>query len=145
MCNNCKTTFEPRHRLFYLANHDRVPRGCHGDECHPYPGGYKGDWKYPLSSKTIAWYNGRMTLRRTSHAVYDTKYHLVWCPKYREDLFAQEYLRERAAELYHEKLYRLQRGADMLEIRVRLRRVFSEDEQTFKIPPFTLIEHFRLI
>ncbi len=25
-----------------------------------------------------------MTLRRTSHAVYDTLYHLVWCPKYRK-------------------------------------------------------------
>ena len=43
-----------------------------------------------------------MALRRTSHAVYDTKYHLVWCPKYRKDLFAQEYLRERAAELFRE-------------------------------------------
>jgi putative transposase len=43
-----------------------------------------------------------MVLRRTSHAVYDTKYHLVWCPKYRKDLFAQEYLRERAAALFRE-------------------------------------------
>jgi len=25
-----------------------------------------------------------MSLRRTSHAVYDTKYHLVWAPKYRK-------------------------------------------------------------
>ena len=25
-----------------------------------------------------------MTLRRTPHAVYDTLYHLVWCPKYRK-------------------------------------------------------------
>lgn len=43
-----------------------------------------------------------MALRRTSHAVYDTKYHLVWCPKYRKDLFAQSFLRERAAELFRE-------------------------------------------
>jgi len=43
-----------------------------------------------------------MALRRTSHSVYDTKYHLVWCPKYRKDLFAQDYLRERAAELFRE-------------------------------------------
>jgi len=43
-----------------------------------------------------------MVLRRTSHAVYDTKYHLVWCPKYRKDLFAQVDLRERAAELFRE-------------------------------------------
>ena len=25
-----------------------------------------------------------MELKRTSHAVYDTKYHLVWAPKYRK-------------------------------------------------------------
>ena len=25
-----------------------------------------------------------MELKRTSHAVYDTKYHLVWTPKYRK-------------------------------------------------------------
>ena len=43
-----------------------------------------------------------MTLRRTSHAVYDTAYHLVWCPKYRKDLFAQSHLRERCAELFKE-------------------------------------------
>ena len=41
-----------------------------------------------------------MVLRRTSHAVYDSKYHLVWCPKYRKKLFEQKYLRERATELF---------------------------------------------
>ena len=30
------------------------PVACHGDECHPYPGDYKGDWKFPLSAETIA-------------------------------------------------------------------------------------------
>ena len=43
-----------------------------------------------------------MVLRKTSHAVYDTKYHVVWCPKYRKRLFAQGYLSERAAELFRE-------------------------------------------
>ena len=43
-----------------------------------------------------------MAIRRTRHAVYDTEYHLVWCPKYRKKLFAQSYLRERAAELFRE-------------------------------------------
>ena len=43
-----------------------------------------------------------MVLRRTSHSVYDTSYHLVWCPKYRKKLFAQSYLRERAQELFQE-------------------------------------------
>ena len=43
-----------------------------------------------------------MVLRRTSHAVYDTRYHLVWCPKYRKRLFAQDHVREGCAELFRE-------------------------------------------
>jgi len=43
-----------------------------------------------------------MGLRRTSHAVYDTSYHLVWCPKYRKKLFEAPDLRERADELIRE-------------------------------------------
>ena len=43
-----------------------------------------------------------MSLRRTSHAVYDTSYHLVWCPKYREKLFDPLELRKRAEQLIRE-------------------------------------------
>jgi len=31
-----------------------------------------------------------MSIRRTTHAVYDLKYHLVWAPKYRKDIFVEE-------------------------------------------------------
>lgn len=55
-------------------------------------------------------------LRRTSHAVYDTSYHLVWCPKYRKDLFAQSDLRERCAELFKEIANEY--GFDMEEMEV---------------------------
>jgi putative transposase len=41
-----------------------------------------------------------MGLKRTSHSVYDTTYHLVWCPKYRKDIFREEWLRERAEQLF---------------------------------------------
>ena len=30
-----------------------------------------------------------MGIRRTSHAVYDLKYHLVWIPKYRKGIFSE--------------------------------------------------------
>ena len=30
------------------------------------------------------------TIRRTHHAVYDLKYHLVWIPKYRKSIFSKE-------------------------------------------------------
>jgi putative transposase len=43
-----------------------------------------------------------MGLKRASHAVYDTAYHLVWCPKYRKDIFVGEEVRERAGQLIRE-------------------------------------------
>jgi putative transposase len=46
--------------------------------------GVEGGGKPPSTDEAIARYNGRMTLRRTSHAVYDTQDHLVWRPKYQE-------------------------------------------------------------
>ena len=47
-----------------------------------------------------------MGIRRTKHAVYDLKYHLVWIPKYRKHIMSEEiagYLKEvfsRIAEEY---------------------------------------------
>jgi putative transposase len=43
-----------------------------------------------------------MGLRRSSHAVYDTAYHLVWCPKYRKKIFEDKEIRERAKQLIQE-------------------------------------------
>jgi len=43
-----------------------------------------------------------MSLKRTSHAVYDTNYHLVWCPKYRKNIFEREDVREHAEQLIRE-------------------------------------------
>ena len=31
-----------------------------------------------------------MGIRRTKHAVYDLKYHVVWIPKYRKHIFDKE-------------------------------------------------------
>ena len=41
-------------------------------------------------------------MRRSSHAVYDTAYHLVWCPKYRKKIFEDKEIRERAKQLINE-------------------------------------------
>jgi len=43
-----------------------------------------------------------VTIKRTSHSVYDTSYHLVWCPKYRKDIFKRQEVRERAIQLIEE-------------------------------------------
>ena len=40
-----------------------------------------------------------MAIKRTSHAVYDTSYHLVWCPKYRKKIFNNRQIKERAEQL----------------------------------------------
>ena len=42
-----------------------------------------------------------MAIRRTAHAVYDTKYHLVWAPKYRK-LIKREDIRGRVKEVFLE-------------------------------------------
>ena len=43
-----------------------------------------------------------MGLKRTSHSVYDTSYHLAWCPKYRKKIFEREEVRERAKQMVRE-------------------------------------------
>jgi len=42
-----------------------------------------------------------MELKRTSHAVYDTKYHLVWAPKYRKWILRRD-IRARIKEIFKE-------------------------------------------
>ena len=42
-----------------------------------------------------------MAIRRASHCVYDTRYHLVWAPKYRKWVL-QGAVRERVRELFGE-------------------------------------------
>jgi putative transposase len=42
-----------------------------------------------------------MEPRRTSHAVYDTKYHLVWAPKYRKWILRGD-VREKAEQVFRE-------------------------------------------
>jgi len=42
-----------------------------------------------------------MVLKRTSHAVYEAKYHLVWCPKYRKKILIGA-VRERVEEIFFE-------------------------------------------
>ena len=44
-----------------------------------------------------------MTIKRLSHAVYDTKYHLVWAPKYRK-LILKEKLKDTVKELFEQIL-----------------------------------------
>ena len=42
-----------------------------------------------------------MTMKRTPHAVYDTKYHLVWAPKYRKWILRGD-IQERVRSIFEE-------------------------------------------
>jgi putative transposase len=42
-----------------------------------------------------------MVLKKTSHAVYEAKYHLVWCPKYRKKILVGA-VQKRVEELFQE-------------------------------------------
>jgi putative transposase len=42
-----------------------------------------------------------MTVKRTAHAVYDTKYHLVWAPKYRKWILCGD-IQERVKGIFEE-------------------------------------------
>jgi putative transposase len=56
-----------------------------------------------------------MAIRRTAHAVYDTKYHLVWAPKYRKWIKRGD-IRDRVKEVFGEIAER--HGFEIQEVRV---------------------------
>ena len=56
-----------------------------------------------------------MELKRTSHAVYDTKYHLVWTPKYRKWILKGE-IRTRVQEIFEEISKNHEFEIDTLEV-----------------------------
>ena len=56
-----------------------------------------------------------MELKRTSHAVYDTKYHLVWTPKYRKWILKGD-IRKRVREIFEEISKNHEFDIDTLEV-----------------------------
>jgi putative transposase len=56
-----------------------------------------------------------MVIRRTAHAVYDTKYHLVWTPKYRKWV-EREDIRRKVREIFSD--IAAHHGFEIQEMRV---------------------------
>ncbi len=56
-----------------------------------------------------------MAIRRSSHAVYDTKYHLVWTPKYRKWI-QREDIRQSVGEIFSE--IAAHHGFEIQELRI---------------------------
>ena len=69
-----------------------------------------------------------MGIRRTKHAVYDLKYHLVWIPKYRKDVLSAE-VSQHLKEVF-------QRIAEEYEFRIDTMEVMEDHVHIFvEVPP----------
>ncbi len=69
-----------------------------------------------------------MGVRRTKHAVYDLKYHLVWVPKYRKDVLSAEVV-QHLKEVF-------QRIAEEYEFRIDTMEVMEDHVHIFvEVPP----------
>jgi putative transposase len=75
-----------------------------------------------------------MAVKRTAHAVYDAKYHLVWAPKYRRWV-EREDIRRRIGELFEE--IAVNRGLDIDTMEVAADRVHV----VVSFPPKHSISH----
>jgi putative transposase len=85
-------------------------------------------------------YKDGVGIKRTKHAVYDLKYHLVWIPKYRKNVMGgevSEYLKEifqRIAEEYEFKIDTMEVVEDHVHIFVEVPPRYSPSQvvQIFK-------------
>ena len=68
-------------------------------------------------------YNFGVGIRRTKHAVYDLKYHLVWIPKYRKHILSREGSR------YLKEVF--QRIAEECELRIDTMEVMEDHVHIF--------------
>jgi hypothetical protein len=76
----------------------------------------------------------RMSLKRTSHSVYEANYHIVWCPKYRRDIFKSEDIRKRTIVVIGEVC--IEYGFDIEEMEVSIescaRNAFVSPEPIYR-------------
>ena len=56
-----------------------------------------------------------MGVKRTKHAVYDLKYHLVWIPKYRREIFSKE-VSEYAKVIFSQIAVEYELSIDTMEV-----------------------------
>ena len=69
-------------------------------------------------------------LRKLSHSVYECKYHIIFCPKYRYKIFADEKVRAYA----HRLVYRLIEQKKMIEV-IELNVQIDHVHVILSIPP----------
>ncbi|MDD5599524.1 MAG: IS200/IS605 family transposase [Victivallaceae bacterium] len=91
-----------------------------------------------------------MAIKRTSHAVYETTYHLVWCPKYRRDIFKTREIRVfaqsilgRVCEEYRIELLELEVTTDHIHAMVSFPPSMSIGEVVRKMKSISARETFQ--
>ena len=78
-----------------------------------------------LISEVVTVIKDSVGIRRTKHAVYDLKYHLVWIPKYRKQIFNKEiseYLKEVFQHIAEEYGFQI----DIMEVMEDHVHIFTE-------------------
>ncbi len=81
-----------------------------------------------------SWYKGGVAIRRTKHAVYELKYHLVWVPKYRAHILGGEvtqYLKgifRQIAEEYDFQIEAMEVMADHVHVFIEAPPSYSPSE-----------------
>ena len=73
-----------------------------------------------------------MTLKRTTHALYDAKYHLVWTPKYRRWVDRED-IRSRIEEIFQEIASNHQMEIDRIEVSADHVHIFLSFPPRFSI------------
>ena len=63
-------------------------------------------------------------VKRTSHAVYDTKYHVVWISYYRKEIFSEAYT-NRLKEIFCETSEHYECETDTIEVVLMMSISFS--------------------
>ncbi|MFC1867827.1 IS200/IS605 family transposase [Thermodesulfobacteriota bacterium] len=76
----------------------------------------------------------RMELKRTSHAVYETKYHMVWDPKYRKWILRDD-IQNRVKEIFEEIAENHNIEIDPLEVEEDVIRRYVRYHRKQEKPP----------
>jgi len=91
-----------------------------------------------------------MALKRASHAVYDTTYHLVWCPKRRKTIFKDVEVRQRAEHLFREisdeyefEIQEMEVGVDHVHILISFHPKYSIGQVVRTLKSISARELFR--
>jgi putative transposase len=82
------------------------------------------------------------TIRRTHHAVYDLKYHLVWIPKYRKPIFTKE-ISKFTKEVFQEIARQYEFEIDTMEIMEDYVHLFLSAPPRFS--PAEIVQIFKSI